>query len=86
MIDSVIRRPIMSKPPTYKRQISKPPCLGWHCVIDGYDFKRESRAALIEIITEYMKLSDIDGDPARLVELQFCADNPDQCNWGESCQ
>jgi hypothetical protein len=72
--------------PTYKRNISKPPRLGWHCVVDGYDFKRESRAALIETITEYMKQADIDGDPERIVELQFCEDNPDQCNWEGSCQ
>lgn len=55
-------------------------------MVDGYDFKRESRAALIETITEYMKQADIDGDPERIVELQFCEDNPDQCNWEGSCQ
>ena len=68
--------------PVYKNTISKPPRNGWHCVVDGYDFSRETRETLIETIATYMKKAGIDGDAARMVELAFCHDNPDQCWWG----
>lgn len=71
-----------SEYPKYKPTLNKLPRNGWHCVVDGYDFSRETREALISTITEYMKQAGIDGDPERIVELQFCEDNPDQCHWG----
>ena len=70
--------------PRYKRNINKLPSNGWHCTVDGYDFRRATRAILISDIADFMKLHGIDGDAARLVEIQFCKDNPDLCYWGNN--
>ena len=71
-------------PGTYKQPLSKPPCNGWHCVVDGYDFKRSTREELIRAIDDYFERYNMDGDAAKLVEATFCKENPHQCQWGDS--
>jgi hypothetical protein len=67
----------------YKKLIAKLPKNGWHCEINGYDFKRDSREELEKAIEEYLREYSIPGDAKELVEQAFCRDNPDQCRWEE---
>ena len=65
----------------YKKLLSKLPVNGWHCTIDGYDFKRPTKEELVKVIDEYLKQYNIPGSAEDLVEETFCRENPDQCRW-----
>jgi len=66
----------------YKKLIAKLPKDGWHCTVDNYDFRRDSKEELEEAVAEYLSRYSLPGDAARMVEDAFCAENPDLCRWG----
>lgn len=63
----------------YKTPLTKLPKNGWHCVFDGYDFKRNSCGELVEAINKYIIENNLEGDAYNIVEDAFCAENPNQC-------
>jgi len=67
----------------YKKLIAKLPKNGWHCKVEGYDFRRDTREELEEAVSEYLERYDIEGDAARIVEKAFCDENPSLCRWGD---
>jgi hypothetical protein len=65
----------------YKKLIAKLPKNGWHCEINGYDFKRDTKEELEAAVAAYLDQYGLPGNAAELVEEAFCRENPDQCRW-----
>jgi len=67
--------------PRYKPSFTKPPRNGWRCTVDGYEFVRPTRETLVLAVNSYLSSQGMEEDGERLVELEFCKNNPSQCIW-----